>query len=215
MDVAGVLIERASGMSLGEFQRQRIFEPLGMVDTGFSAPPEKAERLTTTYWRDPETGELEVWNGASGDSFAEPPPFEAGGGGQVSTVDDFLAFGRMLLGKGEYRGRRILSQASIEEMLTDQLTPEQKAASPFTPGFWDNHGWGLGIALVTAPDEVSPVPGRFGWWGGFGTTFFVDPNTETVAILFTQRLMSSADDTALSDEFLELAFFGSGKSGVG
>jgi CubicO group peptidase (beta-lactamase class C family) len=205
LDVAGVLIERASGMSLGEFKRARIFEPLGMVDTGFSVPADQSGRLATAYWRDPATGELQVWNPASGESFAEPPPFEAGGGGHVSTVDDYLAFGRMLLGGGEYRGRRILSETSIAEMLTDQITADQKAASPFVPGFWDTHGWGLGIAIVTAPDSISAVPGRFGWWGGFGTTFYVDPHTDTVAILFTQRMMGGADDTALSDQFLAIA----------
>ena len=206
MDVAGVLIERASGMSLGDFQRKRIFEPLGMADTGFYVPKEKAARLATCYWRDTETGKLTVWNPASGASFTEPPPFEAGGGGHVSTVDDFLAFGRLLLGKGAYRGRQIISEESVAAMLTDQVTPEQKAASPFFPNFWDTHGWGFGIALVTAPDDISPVPGRFGWWGGFGTTFFVDPRTETIALLFSQRMMGGADDTVMSEDFLKRAF---------
>lgn len=206
LDVAGILVARASGMSLGAFQRARLFEPLGMVDTGFAVPPGRAARLATTYWRDPETGELQVWNPASGDGFAEPPPFEAGGGGHVSTVDDFLAFGRMMLGGGTYRGRRILSQDSVAAMLADQISPAQKAASPFFPGFWDSHGWGLGIAMVTAPDAISPIPGRFGWWGGFGTTFFADPQTDTVAVLFTQRMMSGPDDTEISDNFLKMAF---------
>ena len=206
LDVAGVLVERASGKSLGEFQRERIFEPLGMVDTGFYVPPEKAARLATCYARNSETNELTVWNPASGASFTEPPPFEAGGGGHVSTVDDFLAFGRMLLGKGEYRGRRIISEESVAVMVRDQITPEQKAVSPFFPNFWDTYGWGLGIAITTAPDDISSVPGRFGWWGGFGTTFFVDPETETVALLFSQRLMGGADDTVMSEDFLKRAF---------
>lgn len=206
LDVAGVLIERASGMKLSDFQRERIFEPLGMVDTGFFVPPEKAGRLATLYARDTETNVLKEWHAASGANFLTPPPFEAGGGGQVSTVDDYLAFGRMLLGKGEYRGRRILSEQSVSVMLTDQITPAQKAASPFFPNFWDTHGWGLGLALVTAPDKVSSVPGRFGWWGGFGTTFFVDPHTGTIAILFSQRMMGAADDTEMSEEFLKRAF---------
>lgn len=205
LDVAGVLVARASGMSLGEFQRKRLFEPLGMADTGFFAPPDKAARLATVYARDRETGRLAVWNPASGVSFAEPPAFEAGGGGHVSTVDDFLAFGRMLLGRGTVRGRRILSEESIAAMLTDQITPAQKSVSPFFPGFWDSHGWGLGIALVTAPDALSPVPGRFGWWGGFGTTFWCDPATGTVALLFTQRMMGGPDDAAMGNEFLRLA----------
>lgn len=206
LDVAGVLIARASGMSLGDFQRARILEPLGMDDTGFFVPPEHADRLATCYWRNPETARLEIWNPASGASFAEPPPFEAGGGGHVSTIDDFLTFGRMLSNGGEHRGRRLLSRDSVAAMLTDQITPEQKAASPFFPDFWDTHGWGLGIAVVTAPDDISPTPGRFGWWGGFGTTFWADPATDTVALLFTQRMMSGADDTAMSEAFLRHAF---------
>ena len=91
-------------------------------------------------------------------------------------------------------------------MVRDQITPEQKAVSPFFPNFWDTYGWGLGIAVATAPDDISSVPGRFGWWGGFGTTFFIDPKTETVALLFSQRLMGGADDTAMSEDFLKRAF---------
>jgi CubicO group peptidase (beta-lactamase class C family) len=206
MDVAGVLIERASGKTLGEFQRERIFEPLGMKDTGFWVPAEKARRLATCYRREPETGELVPWNAASGSSFLKPPPFEAGGGGQVSTVDDFLAFGRLLLGRGRYGDKTILQESSVAEMVKDQIPDEVKTASPFFPGFWDSHGWGLGIAVITRPDHIASRRGRFGWWGGFGTTFFADPNSDTVALLFTQRMMGSADDTKMSDEFLRLAF---------
>ncbi|MCC5987373.1 MAG: beta-lactamase family protein [Pararhodobacter sp.] len=200
VDVAGVLIERASGMTLGAFQRERIFAPLGMTDTGFLGP---SGRLATIYLRDPETGTLVVWNPASGAGFAEEPPFEAGGGGHVSTVDDFHAFGRFLLDGGVTGGRRLLSEELVAEMLTDQITPEQKAASPWFPeDFWETHGWGLGLALRTEPE---PVRGRFGWWGGFGTSFWCDPATDTVALLFTQRMMAGADDTALPDHFLAAA----------
>ena len=142
---------------------------------------------------------------ASGSSFLEPPPFEAGGGGHVSTVDDFLAFGRLLLRKGLYADKRILQESSVAEMIKDQIPEDVKAASPFFPGFWHTHGWGLGVAVITTPDHISPRPGRFGWWGGFGTTFFADPNSDTVALLFTQRMMGSADDTKMSEEFLKLA----------
>jgi CubicO group peptidase (beta-lactamase class C family) len=202
LDVAGVLVARASGMSLGAFQRERIFEPLGMTDTGFHGP---AGRLATGYWRNPETGVLEVWNPAAAEAgFAEPPAFEAGGGGHVSTVDDFLAFGRMLLGGRASRGQRLLSEASVAEMLTDQITPAQKAASPwFPPDFWETHGWGLGVAVRTAPAEPA---GRFGWWGGFGTAFWCDPAIDTVALLFTQRMMRGPDDVALAEAVLEAAF---------
>lgn len=200
LDVAGILIERAAGMSLGAFQRKRIFAPLGMTDTGFHGP---ADRLATAYWRDPETGVLEPWNAAAGASFAEPPPFEAGGGGHVSTVDDFHAFGRFLLDGGVRDGRRLLSAELVAEMLTDQISTEQKAASPWFPDdFWQTHGWGLGVAVRTD----AAAQGRFGWWGGFGTAFWCDPATDTVAALFTQRMMAGADDTALPEVVLAAAF---------
>jgi len=200
LDVAGVLVERVAGMPLGVFQRDRLFAPLGMKDTGFHGP---ARRLATTYWRNAGTGEFEVWNAASGASFAEPPPFEAGGGGHVSTVDDFHAFGRFLLDGGMAGGRRLLSAELVAEMLTDQITAGQKSAAPwFPPDFWDSHGWGLGVAVRTDP----AARGRFGWWGGFGTTFWCDPATDTVAALFTQKMMGGPDDTALSDAFLAAAF---------
>lgn len=199
--MAGVLVQRASGMRLGDFKRSRVFGPLGMADTGFSG---QAERLATQYWRDAETGTFDVWNSASGDSFAAPPTFEAGGGGHVSSVDDFLAFGRFLLDGGRAGGRQLLSAELVAEMLTDQITEPQKATSPWFPAdFRDSHGWGLGVALRTAPDTAR---GRFGWWGGFGTSFSCDPATDTVALLFSQRMMAGADDTALSDDFVAYAF---------
>lgn len=202
IDVAGILVARASGLSLAQFQREQIFEPLGMSDTGFVAP---AERLATAYRRDPETGALETWSPAGGASFAQPPPFEAGGSGHVSTVDDFLVFGRFLLDGGRRAdGRRMLSADLVAEMLTDQISPKQKAASPWFPeDFWTTHGWGLGVAVRTAPADAR---GRFGWWGGFGTAFWCDPATDTVAALFTQRMMGGPDDTELADRFLAAAF---------
>lgn len=200
LDVAGVLVARASGMSLGEFQRRRIFEPLGMANTGFSG---RADQLATQYSPNAETGALELWNSASGDSFAQPPAFEAGGSGHVSTVDDFLAFGRFLLAGGMAGNQRLLSAELVAEMLRDQITPAQKAASPwFPPDFWDTHGWGLGVALRTAPENAR---GRFGWWGGFGTAFWCDPATDTVAVLFTQRMMTAPDDAAFAETFINAA----------
>ncbi|WP_439563193.1 serine hydrolase domain-containing protein [Roseinatronobacter sp.] len=201
LDVAGVLVARASGMSLADFQRSRLFAPLGMVDTGFSGP---ADRLATQYSPDPETDALARWNSASGESFAQSPVFEAGGSGHVSTVDDFLAFGRFLLAGGMAGNQRLLSSDLVDEMLRDQITPAQKAASPwFPPDFWDTHGWGLGVALRTAP---SSARGRFGWWGGYGTAFWCDPATDTVAALFTQRMMTAPDDAVLAEGFIDAAF---------
>ena len=205
LDLAGILIARASDRSLAEFQNEHLFKPLGMVDTAYYAPSQKHHRLASRYWMDPESGALQRWQ-ADDNDFRAPPAFESGGGGLVSTVDDIRAFGRMLLADGQHNDEPVLSPDSVRQMRTDQISAAQKAAWPFYPGFWDTHGWGLGMAVVTEPDDISPRPGRFGWWGGYGTTFFADPNTDTVALLFTQRMMSAADDTALSDRFLQQAF---------
>lgn len=186
-EILGVLIARVSGRSLATFLRERIFEPLGMTDTGFYVPAPKLERLPACYMRDLATGKLAVLHEAHGGYYARPPVFEAGGGGLVSTADELLAFGRMMLNKGASGRERILSRATVELMTMDHLTPEQKARSPFFPGFWDACGWGLGLGVVTARREIARVPGCFGWDGAFGTSCWVDPSEQLVGVFLTQR----------------------------
>lgn len=190
-DILGVLIARITGAPLGTFLRERIFEPLGMKDTAFSVPAAELDRLATCYHRDRASGALKVFDEARGGWFSRPPVFESGGGGLASTADDYLAFGRMLLDRGRHGSGRILSRPSVELMTTDQITPAQKAVSDFFPGFWDNRGWGFGLAIVTGRDDLAAVPGRFGWDGGYGTSWYVDPKEDLVAILMTQRLWDS------------------------
>lgn len=186
-EILGVLIARAAGMPLSAFMRERIFEPLGMIDTGFTAPEEKLDRVATCYAEDPATGEISVLEEAATELLARPLAFESGAGDQfVSTARDLLAFGRMMLNGGRYGQERILSRPAIELMTTDQLTPEQKAASPFFEGFWDSRGWGLGLSVVTRRDELAGVPGRFGWDGAFSTSFYVDPREQMVGVLMAQ-----------------------------
>ena len=98
-----------------------------------------------------------------------------------------LAFGQMMLNHGAYGRERILSRPSVELMTTDHLTPEQKAASPFFANYWEQHGWGLGMGLVTGRGDLAGVPGRFGWDGAFGTSWWVDPKEELIGVLMTQR----------------------------
>ena len=186
-EILGVLIARVSGTSLSAFLRERIFEPLGMKDTGFFVPEAQLHRLSTCYQTDVSSGKTAVHDEARGGRFARARDFESGGGGLVSTADDLLAFGRMMLNQGAHRGERILSRLSVELMTTDQLTPEQKAASPFFPGIWDVRGWGLGLSIVTRRQELAGVPGRFGWDGAFGTSWYVDPQENMVGVLMTQR----------------------------
>jgi CubicO group peptidase (beta-lactamase class C family) len=187
-DILGVLIARVTGRSLEAFLRERIFDPLGMKDTAFSAPAAKVDRLATSYRTDGATGGLALFDEARGGRFTRPPTFESGGGGLVSTVDDYLAFGRMMLSNGKAGSERILSRLSVELMTTNHITPAQKVASEFFPGFWDNRGWGFGLSIVTTRDDVAAVPGRYGWDGGYGMSWYSDPKEDMTAILMTQRV---------------------------
>jgi CubicO group peptidase (beta-lactamase class C family) len=191
-DVLGVLIARASGMPFERFLQERLFDPLGMTDTAFSVPADQLDRFATAYWQDPENGGgLNVFDEADGGDWSAPPRFPSGSAGLVSTVDDFLAFSRMLLAGGRYGGRRILSRASVELMMTDQLTAEQKARSELHPDFFVGHGWGFGGAMVTRATELGHPVGQFGWDGGLGTSWAVDPARGVIGVLLTQRLWSS------------------------
>jgi len=187
-EILGVLIARATGQSLGEFMQERIFAPLGMKDTAFSMPAEELDRFPTAYWTNFETGEREIIDGVADSRWNGPPVFENAAGGLVSTVDDLLGFGEMMLNNGKYGSERILSRPSIEVMTTDQLTPEQKAASVFFPGFWDNRGWGFGVSIITKRDALENTPGRYGWDGGWGTSWYVDPTEGLIGNQMTQRV---------------------------
>lgn len=205
-EILGVLIARASGQSLGTFLRERIFAPLGMRDTGFHVPEAKLDRLATCYQADPSSGALKVFDPARGGRFARPPVFESAGGGLVSTADDLLAFSRMLLNGGKLGDVRILSRASVALMTADHLTPAQKAASPFFPGFWDNRGWGFGLSTITRRDDLAGGPGSFGWDGGYGTSWYADPQEGFTGVLLTQRLMDSPEAPGVYRDFWTLAY---------
>jgi CubicO group peptidase (beta-lactamase class C family) len=190
-DVLGVLIARASGQPLETFLRERIFEPLGMKDTSFSVPEASLDRLATSYWTDPTSRKLTVYDEPRGGQWSRPPTFPSGAGGLVSTIDDYLAFGQMMLSQGKLGSERILSRLSVELMTTDQLTPEQKAVSGLFPGFFDSQGWGFGVSVVTKRDDIASVPGRYGWEGGLGTSWYSDPREDMVIILMTQCAWAS------------------------
>jgi CubicO group peptidase (beta-lactamase class C family) len=155
-------------------------------------PEGKLNRLASSYWTNPSTGEFEIFDGVDDSRWASPPVFESGAGGLVSTVDDLLAFGEMMLKGGKYGNERILSRRSVEVMTTDQITPEQKALSDFFPGFWESHGWGFGLSIVTRRDDLAATPGRYGWDGGYGTSWYVDPKEELIGILMTQRVWDAS-----------------------
>ncbi len=205
-DVLGVLIARASGQPFETFLRERVFEPLGMKDTAFSVPFHKVDRLATSYWTNFMNGKIEVYDNAKNGQWSRPPVFPSGAAGLVSTIDDYLAFGQMMLNKGWYGSKRILSRPSVETMTTDQLTPEQKAVSGLVAGYFDSHGWGFGLSIVTRRDDVFAVPGRYGWDGGLGTSWYSDPSEEMVTILMTQQSWTSPYPPNVCRDFWALAY---------
>ncbi len=201
-DVLGVLIARASGRPFETFLKERLFEPLGMKDTGFHVPAAKLDRFVPSYWTG-ETGSPELYDPVEGGQWSRPPAFPAGGGGLVSTVDDFLAFGRMMLNRGRHGSERLLSRPSVEAMITDQLTPAQKEG---TGVFLGNRGWGFGVAVTAQRDDLSASPGRFGWDGGLGTSWASDPNEDLVGILMTQSAWSSPSPPSVYLDFWTTAY---------
>ncbi|MDP9341724.1 MAG: beta-lactamase family protein [Actinomycetota bacterium] len=205
-DVLGVLIARAAGRPFETFLRERIFEPLGMKDTGFSPPASELDRLATSYWTDPGTGALELYDEAEGGQWSGPPAFPSGAGGLVSTTDDFLAFGQMMLDGGRRGSERILSRPSVGLMTADHLTPEQKASSSLVPGYWDSHGWGFGLSVVTRVDGMEGSVGTFGWDGGMGTVWHSDPREDMVTILMTQAGWTSPSPPAVCLDFWTSAY---------
>jgi CubicO group peptidase (beta-lactamase class C family) len=203
-DVLGVLIARVSGESLGSFLRQRIFEPLGMKDTAFHVPSAKIKRLPVSYQFNYQTNSMDVFDDVATSAWRPEPPSESAGGGLVSTIDDYLAFCRMMLNKGRHDGEPVLSRASVDLMTADQLTPAQRAGSEI---FFGTHSsWGFGMEVNIAREQVFHSPGRFGWNGGLGTTAYTDPAEGMIGILFTQRMMDSPQPPKIFDDFWTLAY---------
>ncbi len=204
-DVLGVVIARAAGQPFEDFLRERIFEPLGMVDTGFSAPADKVGRMVTAYLTDPATGALALYDEPAGGQWSAPPAFPSGGGGLVSTIDDYLAFAQMLLAGGRRGDERILSRPSVDLMTTDHLTAAQKASTDFMPTYWDTHGWGFGVAVATRRHDVTGV-GTYGWDGGLGTTWRNDPSEDMITVLLTQASFTSPVPPAVCADFRTAAY---------
>jgi CubicO group peptidase (beta-lactamase class C family) len=186
-EVLGVLIARASAQPLERFLAERVFEPLGMRDTAFFAAD--PTRLTSCYTRNPDTGAVECFDPPTGD-WARMPAFPSGGGGLVSTVDDFFSFGRMLLAGGQLPdGSRLLSRASVEVMTTDQIGAAPGVPGPSTDG---SLGWGLGVGVQVRRVGLVPTVGGYGWTGGLGSAWGNDPTERLVGIVLTTDAFSSA-----------------------
>ncbi|WP_405458525.1 beta-lactamase family protein [Streptomyces sp. NBC_00101] len=196
-DILGVLIARVSGRSLPEFLHERLFEPLGMKDTGFAVPAADLGRFTPYYRAHPDGG-FDLVDPADG-QWSTLPAFPSGAGGLVSTADDWLAFARMLLAGGVTGdGRRLLTASSVRQMTTDHLTPAQREASGL---FTEGQGWGFGGSVDVETKEPWNVRGRYGWVGGTGTAGHLVPSTGLTTLLLTQVELGGPTPPQLMRDF--------------
>ena len=190
-DVLGFLVGRIAGMPFRDFLVERIFRPLGMADTDFYVPPEKRARAAVVYRMNNEKNVLEP---LPFKQYDRAPSFCGGGGGLISTADDYLKFARMMLNGGELAGTRLVQSPTIELMCTNRLTPAQREI-PFLGmiPMWAGMGFGLGVSVIDAPEKLGFLGmggvGSFGWPGAFGTWWQADPANDLIMIYLIQNSM--------------------------
>ncbi|MFC5144194.1 serine hydrolase domain-containing protein [Streptomyces aureoversilis] len=200
-DVLGVLIARVADRPLPDFLAERLFEPLGMTDTGFAVPSAALGRFTSLYRPVPDGG-LELTDPPDG-QWSSTPAFPSAGGGLVSTADDLYAFARMLLAGGTTDGGRpLLSPAAVRQMTTDHLTRAQREGAAL---FLEGQGWGFGGSVDIAAADPWNVPGRYGWVGGTGTAAHLVPSTGLVTVLLTQVQMAGPAPPEVMRDFWRYA----------
>ena len=189
-DVLGFIVGRIAGMDLRDFLMRRIFGPLGMVDTDFYIPAEKRDRAAVVYRLDEAANRLDPVAFKRHDT---PPAFCGGGGGLISTVDDYLKFARMLLGGGEVDGVRLLKPATVALMSANRLTDAQREIDFMGMPFWAGQGFGLGLSMITDPEKFAWMgagsKGAFGWPGAFGTWWQADPEEDLIILYMVQNSM--------------------------
>jgi CubicO group peptidase (beta-lactamase class C family) len=186
-DVLGVLVARAAGQPLDAFLRERLFAPLGMVDTGFWTG--ELDRFGSCYAPGAEPGTHVEFDPSAG-QWSKPPAFPAGGGGLVSTVDDVHAFGAMLLAGGRLPdGSQLLSRASVAAMTTDHIGAGERASGPSPDG---SLGWGFGVGVQLRRIGVARAVGSYGWDGGLGSSWANDPSERIVGVVLTTDMFTSA-----------------------
>jgi CubicO group peptidase (beta-lactamase class C family) len=194
-DILGYLVGKLSGMPFETFLKERIFKPLGMVDTDFYVPPEKHARFAANY--QPVKGGMKLFDDPETSSYLKPPSFISGGGGLVSTAKDYLAFASMMLSGGSANGTRFLSPKTVQLMTANHLpggkTLAELSTSMFSEVSYAGVGFGLGFSVTTdfAATMLPGSNGDYSWGGAASTYFWIDPKEELICIFLTQLLPSS------------------------
>ncbi len=205
IDILGYLIEKVSGMPFGEFLRTRLFEPLGMVDTGFHCPPEKLSRFSSCYVPG-EGGGLKLQDDAQKSSYAKPPVLESGGGGLVSTIQDYMRFCQMMVKGGALDGVRILSPKSVALFSLNHLPGNQDLTQLAPAGAFSESGYsgigfslGCGVNIDVAKTRLPGTVGEYFWGGAASTAFWIDPKEDLTVVFMTQVIGTDARLTLRRD----------------
>jgi len=197
-DVLGYLVQRLADQDFDEFVREHITGPLGMTDSGFFVPEADHDRLAACYERIPTTNGFRLQDDPHASPYRSRPGFLSGGGGMVSTIDDYHRFTRMLLNKGELDGVRILGRKTVEYMTMNHLPGNRDLAAMGQPTFsetsYEGIGFGLGFSVVLDPAAANVLdsPGEYAWGGAASTYFFIDPVEQLIVVFMTQLLPSSS-----------------------
>jgi CubicO group peptidase (beta-lactamase class C family) len=206
IDVMGYLVQKLSGQTFGEFLRTRLFEPLGMTDTSFSVPASKLERFASCYMPGKD-GKLAIQDDAGKSTYAEPPKLESGGGGLVSTTQDYMRFCRMMLGGGSLDGVQILSPKTVAMFGINllpgnkQLTEMVTSQSLFSESGYAGVGFSIGCSVTVdvARTRVPGTAGEFAWGGAASTAFWIDPKEDLAVVFMTQVMGTDARLTLRRD----------------
>ncbi len=205
IDILGYLIEKVSGMAFGEFLRTRLFEPLGMVDTGFHCPPEKISRFSSCYVPG-DNGGLKLQDDAQKSSYAKPPLLESGGGGLVSTTHDYMRFCQMMVKGGALDGVRILSPKSVALFSLNHLPGNQDLTELAPAGAFSESGYsgigfslGCGVNIDVAKTRLPGTLGEYFWGGAASTAFWIDPKEDLTVVFMTQVIGTDARLTLRRD----------------
>jgi CubicO group peptidase (beta-lactamase class C family) len=204
-DVLGYLVQKLSGMSFGEFLRTRLFEPLGMTDTAFWCPPDKLDRFASCY-QPTGTGGIKLQDDAANSTYAAPPSLESGGGGLVSTAQDYMRFCQMMVHGGTLDGVQILSPKTVALFSLNHLPNDQELADMTSPGMFSEGGYsgigfsiGCGVNINVAKTRLPGTLGEYFWGGAASTAFWIDPKEQLAVVFMTQVIGSEARLTLRRD----------------
>ena len=206
IDVMGYLVQKLSGMSFGEFLRERLFKPLGMNDTAFYCPPEKLDRFCSCYQPAEGGRGLKLQDDAGKSTYAAPPKLEAGGGGLVSTAHDYMRFCRMMLNGGTLDGVQILSPKTVQLFSLNHLPEGRDLVSMAPPGAFSESGYdgigfsiGCGVNVDVAKTRLPGSTGEYFWGGAASTAFWIDPKEDLTVVFMTQVMGTDARLTLRRD----------------